>query len=268
LQVVCFSTDMEEIAMIELTSILKGAGMGAGLMYFFDPDLGRRRRSLVRDQLVHGTCQTRKAADVFRRDAGNRLHGMAAEFRGALRRDEPAAEVLEARVRSRIGRMVSHPAAIAVAAHDGEVILSGPVLADEVQSLLTGVRHVRGVERVVNSLDVHRVPGNVSALQGGSRREYRPLDLMQDNWSPTTRVALGLTGLGLMAAGVGRGSAINRLLGAFGLGLTASVLLRGQGAVGRAGGAATSDSGRHLPRPKIEALSSHTQVAEPAVFDL
>jgi hypothetical protein len=28
-------------------------GLGAGLMYFLDPDRGRRRRTLVRDQMAH-----------------------------------------------------------------------------------------------------------------------------------------------------------------------------------------------------------------------
>jgi hypothetical protein len=32
---------------------LCGLGMGAGLMFIFDPVRGKRRRALVRDQLVH-----------------------------------------------------------------------------------------------------------------------------------------------------------------------------------------------------------------------
>jgi len=31
---------------------LYGAGIGAGLMYVFDPERGRRRRALARDQIV------------------------------------------------------------------------------------------------------------------------------------------------------------------------------------------------------------------------
>jgi hypothetical protein len=33
-------------------AVLVGAGMGAGLMYFYDPQMGRRRRALTRDQLI------------------------------------------------------------------------------------------------------------------------------------------------------------------------------------------------------------------------
>jgi len=34
-------------------AMIKGLGLGAWLMYLFDPDLGHRRRALLRDQLVH-----------------------------------------------------------------------------------------------------------------------------------------------------------------------------------------------------------------------
>lgn len=33
--------------------LLMGMVLGAGIMYLLDPDRGKRRRSLVRDQMVH-----------------------------------------------------------------------------------------------------------------------------------------------------------------------------------------------------------------------
>jgi hypothetical protein len=181
-------------------SILAGAGVGAGMMYLFDPNSGRRRRSLVRDQLRHSCLATSKSADVLRRDAGNRLHGLIAEMRHSFNHDRPSDEVLVDRVRSRIGRVVSHPSAIVVGAKDGCVTLSGPVLANEVRSLVSNVRRVLGVQHVVNALDVHQERGNFSALQGGLERHYQPLDILQQSWSPTTRAAVGATAIGLMGA--------------------------------------------------------------------
>jgi hypothetical protein len=34
------------------------AGLGAGLMYFLDPDTGRQRRALLRRKIVHLACAT------------------------------------------------------------------------------------------------------------------------------------------------------------------------------------------------------------------
>ena len=36
--------------MTKESALIGGAGLGAGLMYLLDPDRGKRRRALVRDQ--------------------------------------------------------------------------------------------------------------------------------------------------------------------------------------------------------------------------
>jgi uncharacterized membrane protein len=109
-----------------------------------------------------------------------------------------------------IGRYVSHPHAIEVEASDGEVALSGPVLAHEVPALLGAVKGVSGVRRVSNQLIVHKEPGNISSLQGGVPRRGQRFELLQDNWSPAARLVVGTIGLGLLL----RGGLIGRLGGA------------------------------------------------------
>ncbi len=219
------------------------------MMYFFDPERGRRRRSLVRDQLIHACAVCERSADVLRRDASNRLHGMVAEVQSLARSGQPADEVLVQRVRSRIGRAVSHPHAIKVDACEGCVILSGPVLAHEVENLMDNVRWVRGVQRVENQLDVHQDAGNVSALQGGVQRYYQPLDIMQENWSPTTRAAVGLAAAGLMTNCMVSRSPSAILLGALGFAMSLQAASRmrraGGSAVGQwQGGQATRQEGQ------------------------
>ncbi len=54
-------------------TLLGGFGAGIALMYFFDPEEGERRRTLLRDQLMKLTRQT-----------GNTLQGRAAEARKSL----------------------------------------------------------------------------------------------------------------------------------------------------------------------------------------
>ena len=47
-------------------ALLTGVGVGVALMYFLDPERGRRRRALVRDRLAHGARLTRDAAGGIR----------------------------------------------------------------------------------------------------------------------------------------------------------------------------------------------------------
>ena len=70
-----------------LRSTICGAGIGAGLMFLFDPARGARRRSMVRDRVVRAAHKTRDAYDATRRDFGNRLSGAAAEVRSQLSGD-------------------------------------------------------------------------------------------------------------------------------------------------------------------------------------
>jgi len=181
-------------------SFIGSAALGAGAMYFWDPVQGNRRRALVRDQLIHAGCQCRKATDVVRRDASNRLYGCVAQVRSALNREQPSDEVLVERVRSKVGRWVSHPGSIKVTATEGRVLLSGMVLAAEADGLVASVRTVPGVRALETELDMRREPGNVSGLQGGRTRTGETRELWQQNWSPTMQAAVGAAALGLTVA--------------------------------------------------------------------
>jgi hypothetical protein len=59
-------------------ALLVGAGLGACLMYFLDPQVGRRRRAGVRDQAVRLTHKVEDAAGTVAQDARNRARGLAA----------------------------------------------------------------------------------------------------------------------------------------------------------------------------------------------
>lgn len=59
-------------------TFLTGVGLGTGLMYFFDPQTGRRRRALVRDKGIRLAHEAQEAADVIGRDLSNRAQGLAA----------------------------------------------------------------------------------------------------------------------------------------------------------------------------------------------
>jgi hypothetical protein len=213
--------------MNRLCNFLTGASLGAGMMYFLDPVVGNRRRALVRDQCNHLINKTGDAIDTTIRDFQNRMSGMMAEMRACAEdysREQPTDEVLVARVRSTMGRYVSHPSAIEVSARDGVVHLSGPILARETPGMIGAVESVRGVQRVEHDLEEHQTAGNVSALQGGRRAVGSSIDLMQQNWAPTTRVLVGGAGAALMLRCLVRGGPMAALLSPVALALTTRAL--------------------------------------------
>lgn len=165
--------------------------LGAGLMYFLDPDCGRRRRALVRDQWASAVNHMDHAIAETARDLDNRVTGLVSELGSLVSHDAASDSVVEARVRSKLGRVVSHPHGITVTARKGRVTLSGPILANEVEPLLAAMAEVRGVCEVENRLEPHEQPGEHPALQGGRRRRGEQPEYLQENWSPTMWLAAG-----------------------------------------------------------------------------
>jgi hypothetical protein len=69
----------------EITAATVGVlGLGAGLMYVFDPAKGRARRAWMRDKVVSITRQTGREARHYGRHLGNRMKGYAAGARRAV----------------------------------------------------------------------------------------------------------------------------------------------------------------------------------------
>jgi hypothetical protein len=199
-------------------------GLGAGLMYFLDPDRGRRRRALVRDQFVHALSEIDDAIGVVSRDLSNRSRGMWENTSSLPRRltgETVPDEILAQRVRSKLGRYVSHPRSIRVEAREGHVTLSGPILASEARGWLTAVGRVQGVRGVDDRLERHEPREGISALQEGRPRAGERSELCQQNWSPTARLLVGSTGALLLATGVVRRGVAGLTLGAMGTALMA-----------------------------------------------
>lgn len=194
---------------------LGGAAVGMALMYFLDPNSGRRRRARTRDQVVHAARLVNEGAKVTARDTVHRAYGVWAEAKHLFTHDdeEVGDDALIGRVRAALGRVVSHPHAIEVSASGGHVTLIGPVLSYETRPLLKAVRGVPGVRAVSDQLTVYTEPGNVSSLQGGEPRSGERFELMQENWSPAARVVAGGAGAALMLAATQARGGLCALLG-------------------------------------------------------
>ena len=67
-----------------IVAFLCGLGAGAALMYFLDPDRGRRRRALVRDKAVGLSNDASEAISGTAADLSNRAYGLYAETSKAI----------------------------------------------------------------------------------------------------------------------------------------------------------------------------------------
>lgn len=195
------------------------ACLGATLMYFLDPDRGKRRRSLMRDRGIHTMHLIRRGLGKSQRDLAHRSKGLVAEAQSHFHDGTAPDAVLQGRVRTKMGRVVSHPHAIEIAADDGIVTLSGPILADEVDRVLKCTAAVPGVKHVENRLEPHEQGEHISALQGGSRRPGERMEFMQENWAPAARLVAIVGGGGLLIYSIGRRGITGSVAGLLGLGL-------------------------------------------------
>jgi uncharacterized membrane protein len=213
----------ESAANGRLKSWASGAALGMFAMYLFDPDRGRRRRALTRDKIQSLVVRTSDAIDVTVRDFSNRLKGMQARASSPLwrRNKQPDDQILQARVRAQLGRVVSHPHAIEVLTQHGRITLRGPILASEKEQLLDAVGNTPGVASVEDLLEVHQSAEGVSSLQGGRKRVQVRSEFMQDNWTPAVRAIATLGGGTLGLYGLSRHTPLGTALAVVGLGFLA-----------------------------------------------
>ncbi len=201
-------------------TLVSGVGLGAAVMYLLDPDRGKRRRALMRDQGGHLARLMNCGLEKSARDLRQRLYGLVVGQHWLLRDDAVSDDVLVARVRSKIGHITSHPGALEITASNGMVRVSGPILANEVERTLTYIRSVRGLKGVDNHLEVHEQPDDVPGLQAG-RTVPRALRRQGTRWPPSIRLVV-ITSGGLLALfGSRRRGIVGSIAGAVGASLLA-----------------------------------------------
>ncbi|HJZ93789.1 MAG TPA: hypothetical protein VKD90_16275 [Gemmataceae bacterium] len=65
-------------------AFLTGLALGVGLMYFLDPQAGRRRRALVRDKAYSWANDAEEYAERTARHLRNKAHGAIREAQTAV----------------------------------------------------------------------------------------------------------------------------------------------------------------------------------------
>jgi osmotically-inducible protein OsmY len=131
---------------------LRFAALGAALVYFFDPENGKRRRKVTADRLAGFLRrQSRKSGGLTQR-------AYALKQKATHLREEPKPQpddvTLARKVESEIFRDVDVPKGkINVNAEEGKVVLRGEVESPElIEELVGKARKVQGVQDVESLL--------------------------------------------------------------------------------------------------------------------
>jgi hypothetical protein len=146
--------------MNNLIAKLGAVAAGALAMYYLDPQMGAQRRALFGELLASGL-----PGRGGRREAGGGQPSRRTYHRPA-KADPQADAQLRDEIRSRLGRLVSHPGALDVSVEHGVVRLSGNVLAKERDGLLEQVREIPGVQKLLNAMTAHDSPEGIAESQG------------------------------------------------------------------------------------------------------
>jgi len=173
------------------------AGMfviGAAAAYLMDLRSGKRRRALVCDKALYLLRKSKASAHHTLRNFRNHFAGLRARWSALTPAGKPSDRKLECQIRTKLGRLVSHPHSIRVDVEHGGVSLRGLVLAEEAERLVATVRLMQGVDSVKNELLVCKQPAHISGLQGGRPRGYPRRQWRYKHWSPIVRLAAVLVG--------------------------------------------------------------------------
>lgn len=196
---------------------IKGAAIGAGLTYLFDPAHGAQRRARLRDQAKALANTAKRSIAVGNRDLNQRLRGLAHDISQRLQPTQPVDDAtLNARVRAALGHTVAHAHAVETEVVDGRVRLQGIASVDDVPHLMAAVWRVAGVREIEDRLNVQTATPQESAP---TRALARPVRGRSAEWAPAARLGAGVAGGLGMVYGFGRGRLLGTLLGLGGIAL-------------------------------------------------
>ena len=206
---------------MKIKTLLTSIGLGAGLMYFMDPQHGARRRTMVVDKANRFVNNIDESIDIAVEDARNRARGVLSEMTARLSDQGAPDWILEERVRSNLGRLMRHTRALDIRADGGRIYLSGPVLREDEDAIVKAAIRTRGVHGVENQLQVVDNPQDIPALQTSSTQHQTMMQQTQRNWSPATRLLSSVGGSLLTLYGLTRRGVAKPVLSTAGMVLTA-----------------------------------------------
>ena len=125
-------------------------GLGAALMYLFDPERGKARRAQIGDRVKSTASEAEQSAQKLAQNVRNRAAGMKAK----MSKTEEAADdaILIARIKSELGHVIERADRVQVEANLGYVTLRGELPQGEIEKAVETAESVDGVIEVDNQL--------------------------------------------------------------------------------------------------------------------
>ena len=141
---------------------LRFAALGAALVYFFDPQNGRRRRAQAKERIPAFFRGKARHAERLGRTAQSQAYGVTQKVKHRKEEDKPQPDdvTLARKVETEIFRDAEVPKGqINVNAENGVVVLRGEVEEPElIRDLEEKTRNVQGVQEVENLLHTPGTP--------------------------------------------------------------------------------------------------------------
>jgi uncharacterized membrane protein len=207
---------------MKLKTLLITLGLGAGAMYFFDPQQGNRRRAQIQDTINRWISDLDDSISKGRLDLRNRTRGVLSEMTARLSDQSAPDWILEERVRSNFGHISNNTRAIDVRADGGYIYLSGPAMREDRDAILKAAARTRGVYGVEDELQLVDNPQDIPALRAETFTGGQTGSPTQgQSWSPATRLLSGVGGSLLTLYGMRRTGLTKPLLSTAGLIITA-----------------------------------------------
>jgi uncharacterized membrane protein len=202
--------------------LLGGVAAGAGAFYFLDREHGAERRAEFSRKTGRLAASFTDTAAKYISDSQHRFSGVVRQVWYGLHSSLPDDRVLEERIRSRMGRIVTHPPRIHVTASDGVVTLWGTAPENEIGKLIHAVEAMPGVVEVLNHIEPRETP--VLSAKLNALQQARHETLL--NWSPATRMVAGAAGVAAAVYGWRRKDRLGLSLSLLGTGLAVASTLK------------------------------------------
>jgi len=190
-----------------IASALTGAVAAASVVYYFDASRSGGSRPAALERSAQAARRSLSRLQAASRDLAHRAYGIGAFATAWWRHASVPPPILVQRVRTRLGRAVSHPGAVHVDVDpQGTVQLSGSVLAWEHEPLRRTVAGIPGVRAIRDALQVYESAEHESALLGAPiKRRRQARGGTPGNGRPAAlRLLMALVGSSLRPGGSSR----------------------------------------------------------------